>query len=489
MQKRIILTPEQNDAIKKITSFIKREEERVFILKGYAGTGKTTLVKEIITLLRKEKRSFNLIASTGRAAKVLNDVVEGLDEYSEYYASPLATTIHSLIYKFERITQDLDLFSATLSDNTGKLNEIKLKFTLRELPEHDGAPIVYIVDEASMISDNRDATFSFAEYGNEGRLLQDLLNYDPKGQFIFIGDDCQLPPVGQGISPALSVKYISKTFNIQPGEKELTEVVRQTAQNDITAAASIIRSKIFDQNSLAQGLRFPFRGRNNIRIIDGEDNLVHRYIEDIRKRDYSKATMIVLSNNKISRVSRTIRRAIGFDSDFLSPGDLLLVTQNNLISGLMNGDLITVLSIGRKEYRASLSFINVQVQSLATGYVFSQLLIEEILYSGVTNITQEQQTNLMIDFHIRAKKKGLKQGSQAYTDMMRSDSYLNALRCNYGYALTCHKAQGGEWDNVYLQLPRAMYYWNHKYAYQWVYTAMTRAKQQLYVLNDFWITA
>ena len=95
----------------------------------------------------------------------------------------------------------------------------------------------------------------------------------------------------------------------------------------------------------------------------------------------------------------------------------------------------------------------------------------------------------MIDFHIRAKKKGLKQGSQAYTDMMRNDSYLNALRCNYGYALTCHKAQGGEWDNVYLQLPRAMYYWNHKYAYQWVYTAMTRAKQQLYVLNDFWITA
>lgn len=489
MPEQITLTQDQQEAMDAIMSFVDAKDKRVFILRGYAGTGKTTLVKEILSELRRRNRGYNLLASTGRAAKVLSDTVEKMTPAdNEGFTSPGATTIHSLIYTFDRITEDLDLFSQQMAEPIGVHRDIKLKFSLKRILEYDSDPIVYIVDESSMISDNSDASFSFAEYGNEGRLLQDLLNYDTKGQFIFIGDNCQLPPINQGISPALSVEYFQNKFNIEGNEAELKNIVRQAAGNDITVSASKVKSKILDQNVNNLNLSFPLRGYQNIHVIPNEDQMLDMYINDIRGRNYSKATFIVISNKKISALSNRIRPALGFRQNTLAVDDLLLVTQNNMVSGLMNGDLVRVVAIGRRERRANLTFVQVQVESLANGYVYSQFLIEEILYSGVTNITQEQQTTLMIDFHIRAKGKGLKQGSKMYLDLMRSDSYLNALRCIYGYVLTCHKSQGGEWDKVYLQIPRALHYMDHKYAYQWVYTAMTRAKKELYVLKDYWLS-
>lgn len=483
----LVLTKDQQAALDSLLSFIDKKEERVFILKGYAGTGKTTLVKRIVSELKERKREFILLASTGRAAKVLGDAISGLSQGQEDADAPEAKTIHSLIYTFDRITQDLDLFSQDLTVRHVKNGEIKLKFSLQVLPEYDGDPAVYIVDESSMISDNSDDSFSFAEYGNEGRLLQDLLNYDKKGQFVFIGDNCQLPPVNQGISPALSESYFRDTFELKAQDSELTNIVRQVGGNDIKLSSSRIREKITDPSLCEQDLSFPLQGYQNIHIIPSEYDLIKRYLNDIRDRDFSRATFIVLSNKKVSVLSNRVRTALGFNTSFLEVGDLLLVTQNNMVSRLMNGDLVKVISVGTRENRANLSFVHVQVQSLATEYVYSQLMIEEILYSGMTNISLEQQTALMIDFHKRATKKGLKQGSDMYNEMMRNDSYLNALRCIYGYTLTCHKAQGGEWDNVYLEIPRMFYYNDHKFAYQWVYTAMTRAKKDLYVLNDFWI--
>lgn len=488
MPATFIPTPDHQIALDRITSFLDTKSRGTFILKGYAGTGKTTLVKAILSILREKERNYTLLASTGRAAKVMTDAVEkDFSERGEINA-PSASTIHSLIYCFDKLSQDMDLFSQNKVVQTGHSNEIKLKFSVLKLTDYPGDPMVYIVDESSMISDAPDKSLSFAEYGNEGRLLNDLLNYDQKGQFIFIGDNCQLPPVTQPISPALSSKYITATFGISSTESELTQIVRQAQGNDIVTASALIREKGLNPETERFPLSFPLIGYNNVHIVDNEDTLINSYINDIRGQQYSKATLILLSNKKISGLSDIIRPALGFSTRALSVGDLLLVTQNNLISGLMNGDLVKVISIGRRELRAQMTFTHVQVQSLATEFVYSQFLIEEILYSGSTNITQEQQTALMIDFHKRATKKGLKQGQDAYNEMMRKDSYLNALRCIFGYALTCHKAQGGEWDKVYLEIPRNFYYTSRKYAYQWVYTAMTRAKKDLYILSDKLLT-
>lgn len=487
----IILTASQQSALDKIIQFLESEDESVFILKGYAGTGKTTMVKAIVGELERRARRYTLLASTGRAAKVLSDAVLHFnkDEHSENNGRIIQTrTVHSQIYTFSEINQDLDLFD--LSGNVAKIDrsdDIRLKFSLTHRNEYE-PDMVYIVDEASMISDAKDKSFSQAEYGTEGRLLRDLFDYDRKGKFLFIGDACQLPPINQPISPALNREYLETVFGVRAKEAELTEVVRQADGNDIALSAARIR-KLLCSDSVGPIAKFPFRGYNNIHILKNDLEMLDMYLDCIKDKDYSKATMIVMSNKTVTSVSNIIRSSLGFRERTISVDDLLLVTQNNMVSGLMNGDLVKVVHIGRREKRAGLSFVNVEVESLATSKVYGQLLIEDIMYSGGTNVTQVQQTHLFIDYHERMKNNGIKQSSPLYKDGMRTDPYLNALRCVFGYALTCHKSQGGEWDKVFLMIPRGLPYNNPRsYAYQWVYTAMTRAKKELYVLDDYWIS-
>lgn len=486
----ITLTDSQQNALNRIIEFVGSETERVFILKGYAGTGKTTMVKAIISELISRQCSFSLLASTGRAAKVLSDatrIVYITEEGEERTLMSSARTIHSQIYTFADINQDLDLFGKENGNKEIATDKgVKLRFSLSHKDE-DSPDTIYIVDESSMISDAKDRSLSQAEYGTDGRLLRDLFEYDKTGKFLFIGDACQLPPVNQSFSPALSKEYIESTFGIETGEVELTEVVRQAADNDITSSASRVR-RFYHNPPQGPIAKFPFKGYKNIHILSSEFEMLNMYLDTIRDKDYSKSTMIVFSNKAVTTLSNIIRPSLGFNTRTLSVGDLLLVTQNNMISGLMNGDLVKVLQIGHSELRAGLSFLHVEVESLATKNTFSQLLIEDVMYSGGTNITQEQQTHLFIDYHDRMKEKGVKQSNPRYKEGMMRDSYLNALRCVFGYALTCHKSQGGEWDKVFLIVPRGLPYNSPRsYAYQWVYTAMTRAKKDLYVLDDYWI--
>lgn len=487
----IILTDSQQSALDKIIKFLESKDDRIFILKGHAGTGKTTMVKAIVNEMAKRQCCYTLLASTGRAAKILSDATRHVskdDNGEEYEILHPAKTIHSQIYVFSDINQDLDLFSQTNENSEiGTDKGVKLRFTLTHRDE-SASDMVYIVDEASMISDAKDKSMSQAEYGTDGRLLKDLLDYDPKGKFLFIGDNCQLPPINQAFSPALNKDYIKKTFGISADESVLTEIVRQADGNDIAMSAARIR-RLFFSAPIGPIAKFPFRGYNNIHILKNDLEMLNMYLECIKDKDYSKATMIVMSNKTVSSISNIIRPSLGFREHTISIGDLLLVTQNNMVSGLMNGDLIKVKQIGLREKRAGLSFIYIEVESLSTNKVYGQLLVEDIMYSGSTNITQDQQTHLFIDYHKRMKKKGIKQNSPRYKEGMRTDPYLNALRCIFGYALTCHKSQGGEWDKVFLVVPRGLPYSNPRsYAYQWVYTAMTRAKKELYVLDDYWIS-
>ena len=472
----IIFTDSQKRAYSKLMEFVTDEEAKIFILKGYAGTGKTTLMRKLVEEMNSRHEPYSLLASTGRAAKILANAT-GYETH----------TVHSEIYKFTDLNQDLETVANSREindvDSTGQLY---LNFELTT-KSHIGQtkPHYYIIDEASMVSDTVDKNATQAIFGS-GQLLSDLFHYDSEGKFIFVGDICQLPPIMQTISPALTPKYIEDNFSIKTYESELTDVVRQSGDNDIAIASQRIRKLYYSPQSW-KWAKFPLKGYKNIHLLSNQASLFTQYIKRIEKEGYNSATLIGFSNKQCDVITQIIRPSFGHTAALVEKGDLLLVTQNNLISGLMNGDLVTVEDIIIQEKRAGLTFLKVSVKELFTKRVYSQLMIADIIYSNQTNLTQSQQKELFIDFYYRMKDKGISQKSQAFKQNMMNDPYLNALRTVFGYALTCHKAQGGEWDYVYLDIPKSVPILPKPYVYQWIYTAMTRAKKGLYLVDDFWI--
>lgn len=474
--KKIILKDGQQHALDMLLDFIRSKDKKVFILKGYAGTGKTTMMKVLIEELKRRNLHFSLLASTGRAAKILSNAT-----------GQQATTVHSTIYKYNDLNQNLEELvrkrEKTGVDSSGQL---LLNFELNPISHTDRADQkYYIIDEASMISDKEDNTAVQASFGS-GRLLKDLLDYDSAGKFIFVGDACQLPPITQKVSPALSPIYFKEVFSISASEVELVEIVRQEKGNDIVLSSKKMRH-LYAEPQPWKWAKFPFRGYNNIHIVNCQAELIRLYMQRIKKYGFNDSTLLCYSNKQCDTITQIVRPFLGISASELAVGDLLLVTQNNYISGLMNGDLVVVESLNQKVVRAGLTFLNVVVKELFTQRNYSQLMITDILYQNQINLTQVQQKELFVDFYIRMKQKGIRQGSKEFNIMMMKDPFLNALRAVFGYALTCHKAQGGEWNNVFLDIPRSVPCIAKPYVYQWIYTAMTRAKNELYIVDDFWV--
>ena len=233
--------------------------------------------------------------------------------------------------------------------------------------------------------------------------------------------------------------------------------------------------------------KFPLRGYHDIHIFNSEAQLISTYIQRVKESGYNYATLLCYSNKQCDLSTKILRPSFGHLSANLEVGDLLLVTQNNLLSGLMNGDLVVVNQIGRQERRAGMEFLQVEVKELFTQRVYKQFLITDIIYGNQTNLMSWQHKELFIDFYYRMKNVGIKQGTNDFYTEMMNDPYLNALRAVFGYALTCHKAQGGEWEEVFLDIPRSVPALDKPYVYQWGYTAMTRAKKSLYIVDDFWV--
>ncbi len=472
-EKYIKLTAHQQHALNHLVEFISNKLIQVFILKGYAGTGKTTMMKCLIHELDKRNLPCVLLASTGRAAKILSNITR-----------KEAKTVHGLIYIYKGLNQDMeDLVTTREKTGMDSCGQLLLQFSHETIKTNK--EIYYLVDEASMIPDREDKTVTQAVFGS-GRLLSDLLKYNPNGKFVFIGDACQLPPVNQKFSPALSVSYFKENFGLVAEEFELTEVMRQKKGNDIVLSAQKIRH-LYACPQPWKWAKFPFRNYKNIHIVDSQAELVNLYIKCVKENNYNNATLLGFSNKQCDMLTQILRPAFGIHSYELSVGDLLIVTQNNYISSLMNGDQVIVTDVMTKEKRAGLTFLNITVKELFTQRTYSQLLIAEILYHNQTNLTQAQQKELLVDFYLRMKEKGIKQRTPLFNEMMMKDPYLNALRAVFGYSVTCHKAQGGEWKHVYLDIPRNLPGIEKPYVYQWIYTAMTRASQELYVVNDFWI--
>jgi ATP-dependent exoDNAse (exonuclease V) alpha subunit len=469
----IKLKPAQEAAFNRLQTFVKNPSEKVFILKGYAGTGKTTLMSGLIKWLAENNYIYSLLASTGRAAKILSDKTGNE-----------ASTIHSQIYVFSDLDDDLETMAAKQQDlAVDDKGQISLIFDVKVIDSKNEK--IYIIDEASMVADVPDKGGSFAKFGT-GELLKDLLAYDKKGKFVFVGDPCQLPPVGQHFSPALSKEYIEQRYGLSTRQVELTEIIRQASTNGIIGASLALR-KLQATNPAVKFASFQMKGFNDVNLHSSHVNLINLYIQKIRQHGFEYSTMICQTNRHCSDLNSIIRASLGKNSNIVEPGDILMVTQNNYPTGLVNGDIVQVVKTGKREIRCGIQFMNVQVLDFASKQNFNLLMVEEILYSISTNLNNKQHKDLMIDYFFRMKDKGIPQKSQSFRDNMMDDPYLNALKAVYGYALTCHKAQGGEWNEIFLYLDNKIHGLPKPGIYQWMYTAVTRAKNTLHVVNDWFI--
>lgn len=488
------LLASQKQALKAMQDFVQNND-KCFVLSGYAGTGKTTLMRFFIKYLQDENISYRLLSSTGRASKILSDAT-----------GETASTIHHVIYTFEGLNKDLsDIDENTATPDT--VGQLTLFFGSATYKEIDGnnQTMVYIVDEASMISDTPSTLTTQATFGS-GRLLKDLLEYDkrPEAKYIFVGDPCQLPPVNGTSSPALDPKYLETVFGYHTESKTLTEIVRQSDGNSIILAAEMLRKlwknapenkEIYGKNKVWGKLHLsPYL---EVNIMPSVEKMCSQYVSFIREFGYNEATFICQSNADSTKISLAIRRELGFTAP-VQLDDLLIVTQNQITTGLMNGDMVKVVAISNRQervtredkqgYRTDLLFQEVTVEEMSSKQRYNTLLLTTLLSESKANLDARQQTGLFLDFVIRMKRKGITQKRQdVFNEALYTDPYLNALRCSYGYAITCHKAQGGEWNNVFIYPQRNVLLNPCKRDYQWLYTAITRAKMNAYFPQDFYL--
>lgn len=469
MTETIQLTSQQNEAFEQIKDFLNQRGQAFFILKGYAGTGKTTLLQRIAAYLDEEDISFSLLAPTGRAAAVLS-AKTGFS----------SKTLHSELYHFKDI--DGDAPADKVKTEVEDYGQMRLLFEIRNADVEDSK--VYIVDEASMVGDERNDDSSFASFGS-GHLLTDFLQLVGNNKVIFAGDPCQLPPIGSSESPALTVEFFRKL-----GKKaeafELTQILRQKQDSDILKLATQVR-RMTATTYKTKWVKLPARNSEQIKVAS-YDQLKDQYIRQILKEGTSNTIAISQSNLNCHNINLEVRQHMyGKVHAPLQKGDLLMVTQNNYLVPLTNGDFVEVVEVGDSRLVKGISFVHITVKARLTGKLHETLLCLEPLHSGRSNLQVEQQRLLMIDFSQRMRDKNIVPKTEAYYAIMQKDSYLNSLRANFGYAVTCHKSQGGEWEQVYFFLNKGMYVMDPQDLTRWWYTGITRAKNKLLLVQDWWI--
>lgn len=486
---KIKLTPSQQKVFDQLKAFVNERGQRFFILRGYAGTGKTTLIRFLIKDLQKRGIAFQLLASTGRAAKVMDDKVLD-DRFSARNITKHATTIHSMIYKFTGLNRDVSEQELTAKDANGQL---LLTFFATKCENEEPQQTIYIVDEASMISDRPEINATQAKFGS-GRLLSELISYDdfPDSKYIFFGDPCQLPPVGDTKSPALDPDF----FRPRATMAQLTEIIRQAEDSDIISISKQVRKRIdlLPEDESQYGFqrvwgKLPFANSKNFVGHVSLDDMVNTYAANVRSKGYNDSIFICRSNKMANEISMTTRDMLLHpNSRYPIANDLLLVIQNNYPTDLVNGDMVEVVSCSSNiETRAGLHFANAVVKEIGSGTQRECLLLLDTLVNLQLNLNTQQQTALFLDFIYRMKEKGIKQKHPLFNEMLIKDKYLNALRCTYGYAVTCHKSQGGEWNHVFLQMPRNITLNPTRQNFQWIYTAITRAREKVHYVRDFYI--
>ena len=436
---------------------------QTFVLTGYAGTGKTTVMKALGDYLSYKKRHFKMMASTGRAAKILRDK-------TKYDAS----TIHLGIYRFE------------LSKNKDGYIHLVFKVVIN----FENKDKVYIIDEASMIS-NRPANPSYATFGS-GKLLDDIYTYLGGRKVIFIGDLGQLPPVNSDISPALNPIYLQKHYQTKVQNFNLSVIHRRDHKSALYKLSKHFLD-IFDTGTYNKKLDIDVdRTAGDIRFISYEYDLINKYCSGYTENVQPDSIILTLSNKKVHSLNLYVRNELYSDFSHLHKNEWFINYSNNYKFNILNGDNIKLIELtGEPEHRAGLTFqpalwefeyMNKKIQIKA-------FVILEYLISNIPALNIEAEKNLVIDFNIRMHKKEIKPSNKIeYMQALKTDPYLNALRLRYGHALTVHKAQGGEWNKVFLVFENYFgNYFKPKYQHNWAYTAFTRARKVLFIQNNPYI--
>lgn len=442
----------QEDLIRELGGFLAAEDSaEIMLLKGYAGTGKTTLVKSLVRTLSELKQKSVLLAPTGRAAKVL----------TAYSGFP-AWTIHKKIYRQKAGRDGLSEFvlDRNLHKNT-----------------------CFIVDEASMIGDRSPNNF----FGS-GDLLRDLVDYVEAGsqcRLVLVGDTAQLPPVGLDISPALNRERL-EGFGYRIREIELTDVVRQAVDSGILYNATSIRNLITDR--LAEYPSFDFDSYADVSLIGGAD-LLEAISRSYDHYGTSDTIVVTRSNKRANKFNAGIRSQILWREEQVSPGDLLMVVKNNYfwkdeqnrIDFIANGDIIRVEKVLTTEEVHGHKFASLLIT--LPDYQDMELEVKvllDVIDLEAPSLNYEQQKTLYLsvaeDYPDESSKKKV-------ADKISTDPYYNALQVKFAYAITCHKAQGGQWKSVFLDQG---YFTEEMLSLdylRWLYTAFTRASEQLYLVN------
>lgn len=451
-------TSGQREACLQLCRFLfDANPHSAFLLRGYAGTGKTSLVSALIQAAPAMQIETLLLAPTGRAAKVLSG-----------YSHRPAFTIHKKIY-------------VTVTDPVGSIRTMRVR--------NKYSYTLFIVDEASMIS-----TGVEGDFGSRHSLLEDLIGFVQEGdhcRLLLIGDTAQLPPVGMSESRALNAGYLTLLADMQLFQSEMTEVVRQEHESGILHNATFIRQQIaqMDDNDAVQLPLFSIEGRSDVvRVADGE-------LEDILNKEYSNGSQedvvfVTRSNKRANLFNQEIRNRVLYHEEMLNVGDYLMVVKNNYywldsdsdISFIANGDMVEVLSARNQQDLYGFHYIDATLRFVDypdMDAVDCKLLLDT-LFSESPSLTANESKRL---FDAVSENYDNIPNRAARLRAVKNDPYYNALQVKFAYALTCHKTQGGQWPVVFLDQGYVTDDMMTKDYLRWLYTAFTRATQKVYLLG------
>ncbi|SDD49026.1 exodeoxyribonuclease-5 [Mucilaginibacter pineti] len=446
-------TGQQLELFNRLHQFLQsRDGDECFILKGYAGTGKTTVLGALVKALKQYNYRSVLLAPTGRAAKVITN-----------YSGKKAFTIHKRIYrKKSALNLDGDF---SIGDNLA-------------------SDTLFIVDEASMISDEPN--------GNRASLLYDLIRYvynDKNCKLLLVGDTAQLPPVGSDTSPALDSQIMKGKFGVTVFGFELTDVLRQQKDSGILFNATAIRDLIRTEDITAP--QIVTKGYKDVFRMTGErlpEGLEYAY----RKYGYDRTLIICRSNKNANLYNGQIRNRILYREEELTGGDQIMIVKNNYFwlkdadenstAFIANGDIARLKKVRRTEDMYGFRFADVQIEFIdyAEDPVLDCKVLLDTLYADSPALTQENQKK----FYEEVMKDYAHLGNKrAMHNELKQNPYYNALQIKFAYAITCHKAQGGQWDAVFVDQGYVTDEMINMDFLRWFYTAITRATTELFMVN------
>lgn len=452
-------TAGQREACAKMVDFLFDDDpQATFLLKGYAGTGKTSLVSALIKAAPRLRIKTVLLAPTGRAAKVLSG-----------YSNRKAYTIHKKIY-------------TSITDATGMVRSVRA--------QNKHSYTLFIVDEASMIS----ATPDENSYAERHSLLEDLIDFVNDGshcRLMLIGDSAQLPPVGSAESPALSRNYLQSLADLKVHEAELTEVVRQEQMSGILANATIVRNRIMEMEH-GDSIQFPLfelDSYNDIIRLPGSD-LEETLNSEYSSGDTEDVVFICRSNKRANLFNQAIRNRILLRDDEIGTGDYLMVVKNNYhwldddseMGFIANGDIVEVLAARNFTELYGFHFVDVTLRFIdyADEQPLECKLLLETLHSESPSLTRDEAQRLFTE--VLADYADLPTKAQQLNEV-RNNPYFNALQVKFAYSLTCHKTQGGQWPTVFIDQGYLTDDMIDREYLRWLYTALTRATRRVYLLN------